>query len=133
VGEVVNPAQPLVELIPADVPLEIEAHINNRDIGFVRVGQDAAVKIEAFNFTRFGIVAGELARISPDAVPTEHAGLAFPAVFTLSSKVITVADKKVALSPCMSVSVEIKTGTRRLLEFFLSPLVRFSSESMRER
>jgi len=133
VGGVVTPAQRLMEIVPEGTPLEVEAFFRNRDIGFVETGQQTEVKVEAFPFTRYGTINGHIETLSEDAVQDETIGLVYTAKVLLEKSTLNVDGKTVTLSPGMAVTVEAKTGKRRLIEFLLSPLLRFSQESARER
>lgn len=133
VGGVVTPAQQLMVIAPKEGQLEVEAWVENKDIGFVNPGQDAEVKVEAFPFTRYGIVEGKLVTLSTDAVPIEKVGLVYTARVTMAKSVMQVENKLVNLSPGMNVTVEIKTGHRRLIEYFLEPVLRGVQETARER
>lgn len=153
VGGVVTPAQPLLVIVPTDSEIEIEAVLPSRDIGFVRTGQDAEIKIDAFNFTRYGLTAGKVASISSDAVgveasATKAAGrpdassanapgrgndLEYVVRISLDRTQIAVEDRVASLAPGMTATVEIKTGSRPLITYLLSPLARYRQESFRER
>lgn len=133
VGGVVSPAQELMKIVPGNAPIEVEALLQNRDIGFVREGQRAQVKIDTFNFTRYGLIGARVTDISDDAVEDEHLGWVFRMRLKLDREEIAVEDRLVGLSPGMAITAEVKTGRRRLIEFFLSPLLRYRQESMRER
>jgi hemolysin D len=155
VGGVVTPAQQLMTIVPADSTLEAEAMISNRDIGFVSAGQPAEIKIDTFNFTRYGLVHCKVTTVSQDAIvrdkpadkqngakpggalseTSEPAGQEFiySARVSLDETQMQVEDKMVALAPGMAVTVEIKTGTRRIIEYLMSPLLRYRQESLRER
>jgi hemolysin D len=155
VGGVVTVAQQLMVLVPADSQLEVEAMISNRDIGFVHTGQPAEIKVDTFNFTRYGLLHGTVQSISRDAImvdgddkqkaartdstssvdSSEPKGqnLAFAARVSLDSTQMRVEDKIVNLGPGMAVTVEIKTGSRRVIAYLLSPLLRYKQESLRER
>jgi hemolysin D len=133
VGGVVTPAQRLMEIVPEGTPLEVEAFFRNRDIGFVETGQQTEIKVEAFPFTRYGTINGHIETLSEDAVQDENVGLVYTAQISLDKLTLEVEGKTVRLSPGMAVTVEAKTGKRRLIEFLLSPLLRFSQESARER
>lgn len=134
VGGVVTPAQQLMVIAPKEGLLEVEAWVDNKDIGFVNPEQEAEVKIEAFPFTRYGTIEGKILTLSKDAVPIEKVGLVYIARVNLAKSSIRVEnDKDIPLAPGMAVSVEIKTGQRRLIEYFLSPLLQASRESVRER
>jgi hemolysin D len=134
IGAVVKPADPILVVVPEGATLFVEANVLNRDIGFVREGQDVRVKLEAFPFTRYGVVDGKLAILSRDAVQDEKLGLVFPARIELSKFTVSVGKgKSTAMSPGMAVSAEIRTGQRRIIEFLLSPLSRNIQEAGRER
>ena len=133
VGGVVTPAQELMRIVPLDAVLEVEAWVENKDIGFLHEGQRAEVKVDAFPFTKYGLIDAELVKLSDDAVADEQRGLVYAARVLLEKTVMEVEGKRVNLSPGMTVSVEVKTGRRRLIEFFLAPLLRYRQESIRER
>ena len=137
VGGVVTSAQQLMVVVPREHQPEVEAWVENKDIGFVKAGQPVEIKVETFPFTRYGLINGSILNVSNDAVPLEKdghkGGLVYAARVSMERSTIQVEDKLVNLSPGMAVSVEIKTGTRRLMEFFLSPLLKHAQESLRER
>lgn len=133
VGGVVSPAEKIMAIVPADSRLEVEAMVLNKDIGFVSSGQVAELKVDSFPFTKYGVIDGEVMHISADAVPDEQQGLVFPAKVGMQSERILVGDKWVSLAPGMSVTVEIKTGNRRAIDFFLSPFLEYQDEALRER
>ncbi len=132
-GAVVKPADPLLIIVPRDSDLVVEAMVLNRDVGFVHEGQAVEVKLEAFPFTRYGIVKGKVQRLSRDSVQDEKLGLVYPVEVKLSQKTISVDGKATKLSPGLSATAEIKTGSRRIIEYLLSPLARRASEAGRER
>lgn len=137
VGGVVTPAQPLLIMVPQDHPVEVEAQLENKDIGFVKEGQPAEIKVETFPFTLYGTVPGTVLTVSDDAVPIDKDkpadGLVFATRVSLARGTIPVEGKLVHLSPGMAVTVEIKTGRRRLIEYLLSPVLKSLQESLRER
>jgi hemolysin D len=133
VGGVVTPAEALMVIVPKGQALEVEALVFNRDIGFVVEGQKATVKVDAFPFTRYGTIAGDIVTVSNDAATDEKLGLVYPSRVKLAATQMRIDAKDVDLSPGMAVTVEIKTGQRRLIEYFLSPLVQAAAESARER
>lgn len=133
IGGVVTPAQSLMLIVPDHHPIEIEAILENKDIGFVKKDQDAEIKIETFPYTRYGTIKGKVAHISQDAINDEKHGLTYLVHIQPERKKIQVDEKSVALSLGMVVSVEIKTGSRRVIEYFLNPLVQYANESLRER
>ncbi len=133
VGGVVTPAQPLMVIVPKDNVLEVEAMLPNKDIGFVNPGQDAEVKVETFPFTKYGTLHGTITQVSSDAIQDEKLGLIYSTRVKLARDTLRVENKTVRLTPGMAVTVEVKTGKRRVIEYFLSPLMQVTSESLRER
>ncbi len=105
----------------------------DKDIGFVREGQEAEVKVDAFPFTSYGIIDAEILKISNDAIEHEKLGWVFGARVSMAKSALLVEGKEVNLSPGMSVAVEVKTGKRRVIDYFLSPLMRGLDENVRER
>lgn len=133
IGGVVTPAEPLMIIVPEGQMLEVEARVLNRDIGFISEGQRATIKVDAFPFTRYGVLSGELTDVSNDAAADETLGLIYPTRVKLERTSMRIDTKEVALSAGMAVTVEVKTGQRRLIEYFLSPLLQSVDESARER
>lgn len=135
VGGVVTPAQQLLIVVPQEHPVEVEAQVENKDVGFVKEGQDVEIKIETFPFTIYGTIPGKVLSVSDDAVPLDEKqrGLVYTTRVTLDRSTIEVEGKSVPLSPGMAVTVEVKTGRRRVMEYLLSPLLKSVNESLRER
>lgn len=144
VGGVVTAAQPLLALVPSDSELEVEAIVPNREVGFLRAGQPAEIKVDAFNFTRYGLVMGQVLGISSDAVsrdsaprsetrPAGASELEYVARISLNRENMQRGGDALTLSPGMTVTVEIKTGARTVMDYLLSPLGRYRHESLRER
>jgi hemolysin D len=133
VGGVVTPAQALMVIVPQDKPLEVEAFLENKDVGFVKPNQDAEVKIETFQYTKYGTIHAKVSSVSHDAINDERRGLIYAVRVKMDQASINVHGTPVSLSPGMAVSVEIKTGKRRVIEYFLSPLIQHADESLRER
>jgi hemolysin D len=152
VGGVVGPGQVLLAVVPLDSHLEIEAMVSNRDIGFVHAGQGAEIKIDTFNFTRYGLIHGEVLSLSKDAITrdksqdksndkgTENTSsepkgqeLNYAARVSLERTQMQVEDKLVNLTPGMAVTVEIKTGSRKIIGYLFSPVVQYNQEMFRER
>jgi len=133
VGGVVTPAQALLVIVPDSPSLEVEALVDNQDIGFVDKGQQAIVKIATFPYTRYGYLTGRVTTVSGDAIQDEKKGLVFDAHVALDQNRLKVENKWVNLTPGMAVTVEVKTGKRRVMEYFLSPLEQDAQEAMRER
>jgi hemolysin D len=133
VGGVVTPAQQLLVIVPHDNSLEVEAFIENKDIGFVHVGQEAEVKVETFPFTKYGTLPARLSQVSHDAINDDKRGLIYSSRVKLGRATLQVEGQTVRLTPGMAVTVEVKTGSRRVIEYFLNPLLQYKDESLRER
>lgn len=133
VGGVVPAAQPLMLVVPKENGVEVEAFLENKDIGFVREGQEAEVKVDAFQYTKYGTVPGRVTHVSRDAIQDEKKGLIYSVKVTLDKSTLPVEGRETPLSAGMSVSVEIKTGERRVIEYVLSPLLQHQRESLNER
>ena len=134
IGGVVTPAQPLMVVVPTGQQLEAEVWVDNKDSGFVRAGQPCEVKVESFPFTIYGTLPCEVLSISSDAVSQENPPrLAYLARVRLHPTTDSLQGKIRSIGPGMNVVVEIKTDERRLLEYFLSPLLQALHESFRER
>lgn len=133
VGQIVTPAQELMLIVPEQDQREVEVMLANKDIGFVFAGQKAEIKIHTFPFTRYGVIEADVLQVSEDAINDEKLGLVFPVRLALGEKYIMVDGRQVPLKPGMSVTAEIKTGKRRLIEFFFAPLLKSGAETARER
>ncbi|MCI4677178.1 HlyD family type I secretion periplasmic adaptor subunit [Rhodoblastus acidophilus] len=159
VGQVVTTGQQLMTISPRGGHLQVEALVPNIDIGFVRLGQEASVKVDAFPFTRFGVLHGKVSAIAPQAVDEQAAKRAlanvtadanaanapassapgqpdvfvFPVTIALDETTIKIGDAHIPIAPGMTATVEIKTQQRRVIDYLLSPLAKLSSEAFRER
>lgn len=133
VGGVVAPAQPLMQIVPAQSTVEMEAFLENRDIGFVREGQTARIKIDAFEYTKYGTLEATVGHVSRDAIQDDKRGPIYAVRLVMQRPVLQVEGQAVPITAGMSGRVEIKTGSRRLIEYVLSPLLQHGRESLRER
>jgi len=133
VGGVVTEAQQLMLVIPDEEQLEVEVFLENKDIGFVFEAMPAEIKIHTFPFTKYGVIDAEVANVSNDAIVDEQRGLIYSMQLRMAKNTIAVNGKDVKLMPGMAVTAEVKTGKRRIVEFFLAPLLRAKNESIRER
>ena len=130
---VVSPAESLMVVVPDDVELGAVAKVQNKDAGFVSTQQDAVIKIDSFPFTRYGKIDGKVKSISRDAIQDEDLGLVYEVRATLDTSEIFADGRMVKLTPGMTASVEVKTGKRRIIEFLLSPVMKYGDEALRER
>lgn len=132
-GGVVTPAQPLMVIVPRDAEVTAEVTLDNKDIGFVRAGQPAEVKLETFAYTRYGTVPATVRNVTADAVTDEKRGAVFAVTLALGHESIDIDGRAVRLAPGMNLTAEIKTGRRRVIEYLLSPVQRHATESLKER
>jgi hemolysin D len=133
VGAAVPLAQPLMVIVPDEERVEIEAQLENKDVGFVQEGQSVEVKLDAFEYTKYGTVPGHVTHVSRDAIQDEKKGLVYTVRIALDQGFIEVDGRKAPLSAGLATSAEIKTGTRRVIEYVLSPLVQHMHEALHER
>jgi len=153
IGGVVTPAEPLLSIVPDEAGLVVEAMVQNKDVGFVHAGQTARVKIDAFDFTRYGLIDGTVLDVTRDALSqsdTPRKGQkaspdaddmsggpqdapVYLAHIALKTDKIATESGIAQLGPGMQVSAEVQTGQRRVIEYLLSPIVRHFDESLRER
>ena len=155
-GQVVGAGQQLATVTPTDGALQVEALVANMDIGFVRVGQEVAVKLDAFPFTRFGALHGRVVAIAAAAVDEQQAkrslanattpgnapessapgqtqSFVFPVIVAIDETAMRVDGATIPLTPGMTAAVDIKTESRRVIDYLLSPLAKTVSEAMTER
>lgn len=133
VGGVVTEAQQLMLIVPDDAKLTVEAFLENKDIGFVAEGMAAEIKVHTFPFTTYGVIEADVHLVSDDATVDKQRGLIYGMQLAMAKRTIQVNGKPVKLMPGMAVTAEVQTGKRRLIEFFLAPLLRHKKESVRER
>lgn len=155
-GQVLAAGEQILRIVPDDVGLEIEGYIQNKDIGFIKEGQDAVIKVESFPFTKWGTIDAKVTKVARDAIPLPEASQA-EATPSASQRITAGAgaqrtqnlvyqvtlkpardrigggDSSIPLMAGMAVTLEIKTGQRRIISYLLSPLVELGSTAMRER
>lgn len=135
VGGVVTAAQPLLTIVPHSAALEVDAQVMNRDIGHLTVGQRVINKVESFDFTRFGYIEGTVQWVGTDAVNDPKLGPVYPVRILLNSAHTphSVNGLRGTVSAGMSVTSDIRTGERRMIEYFIAPMLRYKQEALRER
>jgi hemolysin D len=154
IGAVVTPAQQLLSVVPNDDRVEVEAVLENRDVGFVTAGQRVELKVDAFPFTRYGLLSGTVMSVDRDAeaAPAGQPGaqgsqrradaidqvesserLRYTVHIALNSAAINVDGRSTPLLPGMAIKAEILTGKRRIIDFMLAPLREHMHDAMRER
>ena len=133
VGAVLKRADPILAIVPKNAKLVVETQILDRDIAFIRTGQTVMPKLDAFPFTRYGTVSGKLTQLSRDAVQNDKLGPVYNARVSLDATSIEADGRQAMLTPGLTVTVEVQTVKRRVIDFLLSPLERRLSEAGRER
>lgn len=131
VGGVVTPAQQLLMVVPKDQPVEVEVHVEDKERGLVRQGQPVDIQVGTGRFSHDGTIPGRVVTVSDEAVSIDQVGLAYPIRVSLDRGSIRVEDKPLDLSPGMAVTVEIKTGSWRILEYVSGPLLKSVKERLR--
>ena len=130
---VVTTAETLMVVVPEEDSLEVTALIQNKDIGFVKEGQEVVIKVEAFPYTRYGYLTGKVKNITLDAIEHPKLGLVFNTIIELDKKTLSAEEKEIPLSAGMEITAEIKTGMRSVISYLLSPLEESIDKSLRER
>lgn len=135
VGAFVQRGQQLLVIVPEGAGLQMDARILNKDIGFVEQDHPARIKVDAFEFTRYGHIDGRLQWVGSDAVLDEEKGPVYPARVSLSSTSMPnqMGERDATVVPGMRATADIVIGQRRLIEYFVAPLLRYRDESLRER
>ncbi|PWC53343.1 HlyD family type I secretion periplasmic adaptor subunit, partial [Azospirillum sp. TSO22-1] len=132
-GGVVQAAQAMMKLVPVGAVLEVEAKVLNRDVGFLEVGQPVQIKLDTFAFTKYGALPGRVAAISSDAVVDERLGAVYRVRVELERQTMPVDGRLVTLAPGLTATVDVRTGTRRVIDYLLMPILKHTGEAMRER
>ncbi len=130
IGGVVTPAEKVISIVPADSPLSIKVSVLNKDIGFVKEGMPVQVKIDTFDFQKYGMIEGNVKKVSKDSVEDEKQGLIYDVFITPVTKTLRVDGIDQPISTGMGLSAEIKTGKRRIIEFFIYPIIKYWSEAV---
>ena len=133
IGGVVTPAEKLVSIVPKGVPLVIKATVLNQDIGFIKKSMDASVKVDTFNFQKYGLISAEVIHISDDAIEDEKLGSVYEVYLRPKEEFLLVKGEKIYLNTGMSITAELKVGKRRVIEFFIYPLIKYLDEGMSVR
>lgn len=130
VGGVVSPAEKLARIVPSDSPLQVKAMLQNQDAGMVAEGMDVSIKVDTFDFQKYGTLGGKVAGLSKDSVEHDRLGLVYETFIDLARKSLVVDGNETFISAGMSVIAEIKVGERRIIEFFVYPLIKHLDEGM---
>ncbi len=133
IGGVVEPAQVLMSIVPSNAEIEIEAFVENKDIGFVKEGQIVDIKFESYPYTYYGSLDGSIRYVSSNSIEQPNGEHVYPIRVVMNDQKMTIDGDDKAIQVGMSLTAEVKTGKRRLLEYFMSPLLRYQDEGLKER
>lgn len=133
IGGVVTPAQELIALTPADTPLVIKAKVLNKDIGFIRVGMPVSIKIDTYDFQKYGILHGSVKSISQNSIEDEQLGPVYEIYITPKEDTFIIDGKEQKIATGMTLNAEVEIGKRRIIEFFIYPLIKYMDEGISVR
>ncbi|QJB56896.1 HlyD family type I secretion periplasmic adaptor subunit [Pseudodesulfovibrio sp. zrk46] len=132
-GEIIQPGETVVELIPGGKNLVAEIQISSRDIGHVEIGQDVTIKLTAYDFARYGGLKGQLTDIAPSSIVDPKGRVYYKGTITLDVEHLESGGNKHLILPGMTVQADIKTGSKTLIEYFMKPIYLSLAQSFRER
>jgi hemolysin D len=133
VGGVVTSAQKLMTVVPVDTPLQVEATVENKDIGFIQLGMPVNLKIDTYDFQKYGTLPGKVTHIDRDSKEDPRQGPVYTIAVTPLKQELKVNGRWQRISSGLSLSAEVKTGKRRIIEFFLYPMIKHLDEGMSVR
>ena len=131
IGGVVTPAEKIMTIVPKDASMIIKAKVLNQDVGFIEAGMPVSVKVDTYNFQKYGILNGEVTVVSPNSVEDEKMGPIYEVYIEPKNTTLMVEGKEQTIKFGMSTTNEIKIGKRRIIEFFIYPLIKYMDESIK--
>ncbi len=132
-GGVVTPAEKLISIIPKNAPLIFKVSVLNQDIGFIKEDMNVSIKIDTFNFQKYGLIDAKILHISNDAIEDEKLGLVYEVTIKPDKYYLEYSGKQHNITSGMSITAEVKIGKRRVVNFFIYPLIRYLDEGMSVR
>lgn len=133
VGGVVTPAEKLVSIVPQNAPLVIKATVMNKDIGFIRNKMPVLIKIDTFDFQKYGMINGVVKKVSKDSIDDQKLGQIYDVYITPLNKTLMVEGRETPISTGMSLTAEIKVNKRRIIEFFIYPMIKYWNQAIQVR
>lgn len=133
IGAVVTEAQAILMIVPEETEFEVEAWLENKDSGFVKMGQEVEIKVESYSFQKFGVLKGLVKEIGADSIEDPNKGRLYKIIVSLEDNKLSRAEQELKIGPGMNVTAEIKTRQKRVIDFFLEPIQKYKSEALRER
>ena len=133
IGGVVQPAEKIMTIVPKDAKMQIKAKVLNQDVGFIESGMPVSIKVDTYNFQKYGILNGVVTVVSPNSIPDEHLGDVYEVYIDPKNTTLMVEGKDQSIKYGMTTTNEIKIGKRRIIEFFIYPLIKYMDESIKVR
>jgi adhesin transport system membrane fusion protein len=133
VGGVVKPGEAILEIVPLDDTLLIEANIKPADIAFLHPGQKAMIKITAYDFSIYGGLEGSLEQISADTIENQKGESFYKVKLRTKNNSLTYRNEQLPIIPGMTASVDILTGKKSVLDYLLKPILKAKQNALRER
>ncbi len=133
IGGVVRPGEAIMDIVPSEDALVVEARLNPVDRGFVRAGQKTTVKIDTYDYARYGGIEGEVIAVAPDSTVPESGAPFFKVVVRTDKPYLGDAADGYAITPGMGATVDIHTGTKSVIEYLVRPVLKLKAEAFRER
>ncbi|TAL01087.1 MAG: HlyD family type I secretion periplasmic adaptor subunit [Rhodospirillaceae bacterium] len=133
IGGVVRPGEAIMDIVPSEDALVIEAKLNPMDRGFVRVGQKALVKIDTYDYARYGGIKGEVISVAPDSTVPESGQPYFKVVIRTSKPYLGKEEEHLLIAPGMGATVDIHTGKKSVMRYLIKPVLKLKTEAFRER
>lgn len=133
IGGVVTPAEKIMTIVPKDAKMQIKAKVLNQDVGFIEPDMPVSIKVDTYNFQKYGILDGVVTIVSPNSIEDEHLGPVYEVYIDPKNTTLMVEGKEQTIKYGMATTNEIKIGKRRIIEFFIYPLIKYMDESIKVR
>jgi adhesin transport system membrane fusion protein len=133
IGGVIGAGDPIMEIVPSEENLVIEARLRPEDIGTVKVGQSARIKVSAYDYAKFGALSGSMTYVSADSLVDDKGIPYFQVIIKPDRSYLGTANGDLPIRPGMTATVDIRTGSKTVLEYLLKPIIRLRYDSLHER
>lgn len=133
VGGVIKPGADILELVPIDDTLMIEAKVSPTDIAFIRPGQEAIIKLTAYDFAIYGSIPGTIEQVGADSIVDDKGNITYQVLVRTNEKKLQKANKDIEIIPGMVAEVDVLTGKRTVLQYLMKPVMRMREYGLRER
>lgn len=133
IGGVVTPAEKIITIVPKSAKMVVKAQVLNQDVGFIEADMPVSIKIDTYNFQKYGILNGKVTLVSPNSIEDEKLGPIYEVYIEPQNTTLLVEGKEQSIKFGMTTTNEIKIGKRRIIEFFIYPLIKYMDESIKVR